>query len=516
MELEAPFVSANPISHSIIQHFSVEGLYGYRTVTMSAPYAANILIAKNGSGKTTLLGAMDAFLRCQFGRFRNLQFSRIVCSIRGEPKDLVITASDIEALMSIPESRDFTLLTRRLGVDPRVLLDFLENDYDATKNYGDLDGDEVFAKFMASCEYNFGEAKKACEKAASLVAGRVPAIDAVRAVLRRVLADIEIVYLPTYRRIELSLGEQNDEIRRGRKRQSIQTKLGLPKRGLFNTDIQFGLSDISERLGELNGELLFRSNQGYREISAKIINDLLDGTVEREASSIGGRPDKQSLALFFSRIKQQQVFPRHFDRVEIPDIEKIYNEGASSDTSNKFLNYFLSKLNEVIDATRSIEDRVDDFIAHCNAYLSSDDSSTEVWGDSENVVASDDKRLEVDRLTLQVSVKSVAADRTVPIDSLSSGEKQMISLFAKLFLYESKKIVLIDEPELSLSIDWQRRILLDVIRAQNCAQLIAITHSPFVFDNELEPYARALSLNVSTPRDERLVSDLFYGEGEDD
>jgi predicted ATP-dependent endonuclease of OLD family len=73
----------------------------------------------------------------------------------------------------------------------------------------------------------------------------------------------------------------------------------------------------------------------------------------------------------------------------------------------------------------------------------------------------------------------------------------MISLFAKLFLYDGKKIVLIDEPELSLSIDWQRDILVDVLSAESCDQAIAITHSPFIFDNSLEPYARSLELSVN-------------------
>ena len=73
----------------------------------------------------------------------------------------------------------------------------------------------------------------------------------------------------------------------------------------------------------------------------------------------------------------------------------------------------------------------------------------------------------------------------------------MISLFAKLFLYPKDKIVLIDEPELSLSLEWQRHILVDVVNARQCRQIVAITHSPFVFDNSLEPFARSLTSGVN-------------------
>ncbi|KVD26004.1 hypothetical protein WI82_16180 [Burkholderia ubonensis] len=73
----------------------------------------------------------------------------------------------------------------------------------------------------------------------------------------------------------------------------------------------------------------------------------------------------------------------------------------------------------------------------------------------------------------------------------------MISLFARLYLYPGKKIVLIDEPELSLSLDWQRQILPDILKAPLCQQAIAITHSPFIFDNELEPFAGSLKFRVN-------------------
>ena len=72
----------------------------------------------------------------------------------------------------------------------------------------------------------------------------------------------------------------------------------------------------------------------------------------------------------------------------------------------------------------------------------------------------------------------------------------MISLFARLYLYTQKKLVLVDEPELSLSIDWQRRILVDIVNAPLCEQVVAITHSPFVLDNALEQFATPLRLKI--------------------
>jgi len=153
----------------------------------------------------------------------------------------------------------------------------------------------------------------------------------------------------------------------------------------------------------------------------------------------------------------------------------------------------------VIEKTRTTETRVLDFVQKCNDYLDSEEASTVLPGE-EKPTNYDAKKLKLDKSTLRVQVTSVHENRAISLDALSSGEKQMISLFAKLYLYEKPKIVLIDEPELSLSIDWQRKILVDVINSPLCEQMVAITHSPFVFDNELERYAGSLQLRLNPTR----------------
>ena len=74
-------------------------------------------------------------------------------------------------------------------------------------------------------------------------------------------------------------------------------------------------------------------------------------------------------------------------------------------------------------------------------------------------------------------------------------QKQVISLLSYVFLYPTNKIVLLDEPELSLSMAWQQKILPDIAASPLCVQLLAITHSPFIFDNEFD--SNASSLNIT-------------------
>ncbi len=76
----------------------------------------------------------------------------------------------------------------------------------------------------------------------------------------------------------------------------------------------------------------------------------------------------------------------------------------------------------------------------------------------------------------------IDGEEKIPLEKLSSGEKQLlIILFAVFLMEESPYILLMDEPEISLHITWQEQ-LISMIRDlnPNC-QLIISTHSPSIF-----------------------------------
>ena len=85
------------------------------------------------------------------------------------------------------------------------------------------------------------------------------------------------------------------------------------------------------------------------------------------------------------------------------------------------------------------------------------------------------------------------AGAEIHLSNLSSGEKQIVSLFSHLCLVGSEEfIIIIDEPELSLSVPWQREFLYDILRMESCNGLFAATHSPFVYEGDLERYTYGL------------------------
>jgi len=70
----------------------------------------------------------------------------------------------------------------------------------------------------------------------------------------------------------------------------------------------------------------------------------------------------------------------------------------------------------------------------------------------------------------------------IPLYKLSSGEKQLLLILMRVFLMEEQPyILLMDEPEISLHIEWQYKLFEEIRRLNPNCQIITSTHSPSLF-----------------------------------
>ena len=71
-------------------------------------------------------------------------------------------------------------------------------------------------------------------------------------------------------------------------------------------------------------------------------------------------------------------------------------------------------------------------------------------------------------------------DGAIEADKLSAGEKQLLS-FLCYNTFSENAAIFIDEPELSLHVDWQRLLLPTLLEQETGNQFFIATHSPFIY-----------------------------------
>jgi predicted ATP-binding protein involved in virulence len=118
-----------------------------------------------------------------------------------------------------------------------------------------------------------------------------------------------------------------------------------------------------------------------------------------------------------------------------------------------------------------------------NHYLS---ESIVVFKDIINGFLSDKEMIIGDQNNVVFMLDSGTA---LPLDSLSSGEKQIFIIFYRL-LFRSlpSSFVMIDEPEISLHVSWQHMIggaFKDIARLRDL-QMVVSTHSPQIVHDDWE------------------------------
>ncbi len=182
-----------------------------------------------------------------------------------------------------------------------------------------------------------------------------------------------------------------------------------------------------------------------------------------------------------SRLELSQIFSEVWQRRGMENWKKKEAENyhmelvefGMSDIKYDWRSYIRNHLQDG-DGAKELDSRIESFLNLCNKYL----IATRLVFEEGSLFA---------RSELQ---------GVLELDQLSSGEKQIISIFSHLCLSKSPPIIIIDEPELSLSISWQESIIGDIFGA-GVTQLIAATHSPFIVSDDFRNTAHGINEYVA-------------------
>lgn len=173
--------------------------------------------------------------------------------------------------------------------------------------------------------------------------------------------------------------------------------------------------------------------------------------------------EEESYIAFFDEIISSFKNASNNNNINYFDLALKYNEILKIDK-------LLLKSKELEDNKNQIRKPLDTFLNIMNEFLGNSD---------------DNKEIIVTKLGKVYFTTRFNKNR-IAIQNLSSGEKQLITFFTHLIFKVKDKVTgifVVDEPELSLHLSWQRIFVEKTMTLNNNIQLIFATHSPEIIGN---------------------------------
>jgi len=266
--------------------------------------------------------------------------------------------------------------------------------------------------------------------------------------------NFSIFYLPANRHTD-----EEDDIQ---KTIVIQDSDGK-KRRILRQGIKTSLNRVLRQFQQwLRREMIKRTSVGYRNIN-DLYNEIIRGIIQDKKST----DNLFSKEIFLDRISEMETRNNGYKKYGLSedflqdDIVKILKNTGDTEFNQivHVLNPYLESINLRLDSLEGLQLLLSKLEGNIN----------NLFMEKKITVSVEDGIL-------------IKANNNIKLDyqNLSSGEKQLLSIFCNVITsWGNSHIIIIDEPEISLNIKWQRvfiNLILDIIDKKN-TQLFIATHS---------------------------------------
>lgn len=461
------------------KRIEVKGLHGRLDFSVDLHPQLNILYGKNGLGKTTFLHIIANLLELDFRRFDYLKFGQVIA----------ITDRDDEICIRRSKGGMSVFLNERP-------ISFVDDTY----GLSDLDTDKL----------------------REAVGNRPAYLPAFRSILERVRDMRSVAYqdrnnpeLEKLTEVERrAISESADKAEfylRGNReldRAHATASKTLQCRQWFGdfvpavrypsvTEVTEGLSD-EWRTAQL---YINRAEQSLFEGGFLEIFEAISVKAEEEQT-----PQKDILASIYELLSDES--PDAIGPSRSRSYERLVQAAARQSEADAAYNKLLEIYRRVLSERKNVRDEalrpLSEYESSVNKFLDQKKLKIGYFESSKQAVRA--------RASFVNVVPS--GGRPYGLTALSSGERQIATM-----LYSASRSVvpvgafLIDEPELSLHVDWQRIILSEIQKLHPGRQVIACTHSPEVGADHAE-YVKFFEPSPHVLADSEMEDDRIAGEEE--
>lgn len=445
-----------------LKRFTASGLHGFLKFDIKFNDDLTFLTGINGSGKTTALYAIVALITPDLTLLSSLEYTKIAVSIDHESRSYTITAESDETSVALSVSNSSDRL--------------------------------IFSRYVIDPDLPPGRQSEAeAEHFRDLLANRVD-----HPVVRFISSLPTPMFLGLDRRARF-----DEDIRRSR-------YVARPRTGrnIFGSSLSRSLADASELAETRYRDALIASGQLAEKLQRELLLNLISASPEERADfgsltlptqadrrEIGRvRRDLETLAhiLHLATSEVRKRVSPYLDQLEritsnIPTDTNIgqllRDDSSNSPVLNAILQWttqqpHLKRIKVISDTVARYTKERFELLQPTTNYLK---LVNQFIGDRE-------KQIQFGaRGNLYVSIEGVAEEKS--INYLSSGEAQIFVILTHLAFHplaRKDNVFIIDEPELSLHIQWQEIFVDSITSANSNIQYVLATHSPSIIMERID------------------------------
>ncbi|MCS0674640.1 AAA family ATPase [Cytobacillus firmus] len=477
----------------MLKSLQIIDFYEQGSIDLDLSDGLTILTGDNGAGKTTILNLIFNILNGDFETVNKISFKKIILNLEVEDSwdyaNRLVKTIEIEKNPEALEIKYFLL-------NKHYVIKFKEIDL-------------PFAQYSYELTYPKSEVKKHDPDSFlyynSIIEDIEDLINKHKELEFIHILKENIIYFPTYRRIDsdiIQLLEQNYPL--NNEEELIEFKRAINQFpndgrvvGVNDDDIDQLFKSYSDKCRKLNSEGLNRVLKSF--IEEMIISTYNNGLQKTESSANSNLYDKAPEQLielskqlgienineseikdYFAKQKEMVNFSQERSlKLTITTKSKKKNEKKLTDkVEEELIRYLFSSIGENNDLIMRLIDLYDRHMKKVNKELEPFEYLKRSF-----------KSFFKDKIQLYFFDYSL--ELSLPFKNLSTGEKQLITILSYAALSLSKKtykpLIIIDEPELSLHISWQMKLLEKLMEIPDINILLA-THSPYIANSDYENY----------------------------
>lgn len=434
-----------------LKTFKVVGVWGALTKEISFRDHTTFLIGINGSGKTTVLNLLDGLLKPNLKKLLFVDF-----------KEVSLILSDDNT------SSNITKIVCKKYDDRMVMFFQNQSKHIYEEHRVNYDGIELPTKKIERSDYERLEYFFQKSEVYSLIK-ELPTPVIVG--LNRLLTDADedesqpIFHTTVHHSMSLSLINQNDDITEALKnvRDLIYDHIRENARKQSSLADEFKNQVFDEMLTPPQDADLSHGNTNYYHKVTELKELLNDKIVVKETKQLTSKI-KEYLSEYQSVI----------DEFRKTDLKKIMSQPAKEQIILRKMLAFNAQFDKIyrvgqiaINNMKQIENLhapINRFERSVNMFFKEGKKEIKVGGSGD----------------LYIINKNLGAETRQNIFDLSSGEKQIIILMAYLSFKAASKIFIVDEPEVSLHVNWQEKFVDALMEASPDNQFVLATHAPSI------------------------------------